>query len=179
MGLAGGDGSMSEGNLVLIVAVAENGVIGLNGEMPWKIKGDLKRFREMTLNHGVVMGRNTAESLEKIRVFPLDDRLNVVVSTTKYYPDIDYNILSTGSLGFGLEQAMHYNRDRIAYVIGGGQIYAATIALPETTKLEITKIHQSPEGDTYFPKGYLDRFTLAKTEEHHDKGYTFETWTRK
>ncbi len=179
MGFEGGDGGMNGGSLVLIAAVAENGVIGLNGEIPWKVKGDLKRFREMTLNHGVVMGRNTAESLEKIRAFPLDDRLNVVVSTTKYYSDFEENILATGSFGFGLEQAIHYNRDRVAYVIGGGKIYDATIALPETNRLEITRIHQSPEGDTYFPKSYLDRFTLAKTEEYRDKGYTFETWTRK
>lgn len=169
---------MTEGNLVLIAAVAENGVIGLNGEMPWNVKGDLKRFREMTLNHGVVMGRNTAEHLERRRAFPLDQRLNVVISTTRDYLDVWNNVMSTGSLGFGLEKAMHHNIDRTGYVIGGGQIYSATLLLPETSRLEITRIHQSPEGDTCFPRIDLEKWFLIKNENHADKGYSFETWER-
>ena len=168
-----------QGNLVLIAAVAENGVIGINGEMPWNIRGDLKRFREMTLNHGVVMGRNTAEHLASRRAFPLDKRLNVIISTMRDYSGVWNNVISTGSLEFGLEKAMHYNSDKIGYVIGGGQIYAATIALPETSRLEITRVHQTPDGDTCFPEGYQDNFSLVKTEKHIDKGYSFETWTRR
>ena len=167
-----------QGTLVLIAAVAENGVIGYNGEMPWNIRGDLKRFREMTLNHGVAMGRNTAEHLERRRAFPLDQRLNVVISTTRNYLDVWDNVISTGSLGFGLEKAMHHNPDRIGYVIGGGKIYVATIVLPETSQLEITRVHQSPEGDTYFPTIDPLKWFLIKSELHHDKGYTFETWEK-
>ncbi|MEK6846983.1 MAG: dihydrofolate reductase [Nanoarchaeota archaeon] len=171
---------MAEGNLVLIAAVADNGVIGLNGGMPWKkIREDFRRFRTMTLKHGVVMGRATAESLEALNAFPLDQRLNVVISTTKDYSDVWDNVMSTGSLGFGLEKTMRHNSDRIGYVIGGGQIYAATITLPENSRLEITRVHQNPEGDTWFPVGYQERFKLAKNEEHRDEGYSFETWTRR
>jgi len=169
---------MSEGKLVLIAAVAENGVIGLHGEMPWNIRGDLKRFREVTLNHGVVMGRNTAEHLERRRAFPLDQRLNVVISTTRDYQDVWDNVMSTGSLGFGLEKAMQHNLDRIGYVIGGGQIYAATIILPEAARLEITRVHQSPQGDVYFPPINPEKWFLAKGDDHADKGYSFETWER-
>ena len=167
-----------QGNLVLIAAVAENGVIGYNGEMPWNVRGDLKRFREMTLNHGVAMGRNTAEHLERRRAFPLDQRLNVVISTTRDYSEVWNNLISTGSLSFGLEKAMHHNSDRIGYVIGGGKIYAAAIGLPEASRLEITRVHQSPEGDTYFPTINPLKWFMAKTEEHRDKGYTFETWEK-
>ena len=170
---------MTEGKLVLIAAVAENGVIGLNGDMPWNICGDLKRFREMTLNHGVVMGRNTAESLERRRAFPLDQRLNVVISTMRDYQDVWDNVMSTGSLGFGLEQAMHYNPNRLGYVIGGGQIYAATINLPEAVRFEITRVHQTPEGDTYFPSINPEKWFMIRGECHPDKGYSFETWERR
>src|SRR3989344_583086 len=103
-----------QGDLVLIAAVAENRVIGLNGEMPWNIRGDLKRFREMTLKHAVIMGRKTAEELERKRAFPLDQRLNLVISSLDYN-NIWENVIGTRNLDFAIERGKRYNVDGLVY----------------------------------------------------------------
>ena len=86
--------------------------------------------------------------------------------------------MSTGSLSFGLEHAGRHHPDGIAHVIGGGQIYAATINMSETIGLRLTRVHQSPQGDTYFPQDYEGRFRLVGSEPYLDLGYTIETWEK-
>jgi dihydrofolate reductase len=132
--------------LVLVAAVAENGVIGRDGGLPWRLKTDLKRFRALTTGHPVVMGRKTYLSLAK----PLKDRTNIVVSRDDAFAAP--GIVAAPSLAAALAVAAGDARRRGvgAIVIGGGAtIYAATIG--QATRLEITRVHAAPAGDTLFP----------------------------
>jgi dihydrofolate reductase len=132
--------------IVLVAAVAENGVIGREGALPWRLKSDMQHFRRLTINRPVVMGRKTYESIGK----PLKDRTNIVISRDPAY-------LSEGAVtADSLEKAMQLARqdaaqrgsDSIA-IIGGSGIFADGLALAD--RLEITLVHAAPAGDTYFP----------------------------
>jgi len=132
--------------LVLVAAVAENGVIGRAGGLPWRLKTDLKRFRALTVGRPVVMGRRTYLSLGK----PLKDRTNIVVTRDPTFSAS--GIVAAPSLEAALEVAEGdaLRRGAAAIVIGGGaDIYAGTI--DKASRLEITRVHVRPEGDTMFP----------------------------
>ncbi len=133
--------------IALIVAAAENGVIGQRGRLPWRQSTDLKRFRALTLGKPVVMGRRTFETLGR----PLDGRDNIVVTRDSDFrpagattaPSLDE------ALAIAEECADMRAVDEIM-VIGGGQIYAA--ALPLADRIYLTLVHARPEGDTLFPE---------------------------
>jgi dihydrofolate reductase len=132
--------------LVLVAAVAENGVIGRAGGLPWRLKTDLKRFRALTVGHPVVMGRKTYLSFGK----PLKGRTNIVVTQDPAFAAA--GIVVAPSLDAALEVAEGdaLRRGAAAIVIGGGaDIYAETI--DSAARLEITRVHVRPEGDTMFP----------------------------
>jgi dihydrofolate reductase len=133
---------MSEPRLVLVVAVAENGVIGKGGQLPWKIPGDLKRFQKLTMGKPVIMGRLTYESMGG----PLKGRTNIVLSTNPNYKAEGAIVVT--NLKDALSLAAKDNTDEIA-IIGGNVVFAET--LPRASKLEITEVHGAPEGDAYFP----------------------------
>ena len=128
--------------LTLVVAVADNGVIGNAGGLPWRLSADLRRFRQITLGKPVVMGRKTWESLGKT----LPDRHNIVVTrqagfriddpAVSVVHDLDAAIAAAGPV----EQVM---------IIGGAEIYA--LALPRAARIECTRVHAAVEGDTRFP----------------------------
>jgi dihydrofolate reductase len=132
-------------DVVLIVAVADNGVIGSSGAIPWRLKTDQQRFKMMTMGKPVVMGRKTFISLRR----PLPGRTNIVVTrdanfcaagavvTTSY---ADARAVATGD-------ALRRSAGEIA-VIGGAEIYAQWMACAD--RLEITEVHARPEGDTHF-----------------------------
>lgn len=132
--------------IVLVAAVAENGIIGADNAMPWRIPSDLKHFKALTLGHPVIMGRKTFESLGR----PLPGRLNIMISRSR--PDVPAGVVVASSFEEALELA-----DRAAttlgksaiMVIGGGQIYHE--AMPYADRLEITRVHARPEGDARFP----------------------------
>ncbi|MEA2977613.1 MAG: dihydrofolate reductase [Alphaproteobacteria bacterium] len=133
-------------DLILVAAVAENGVIGRDNALPWRLKSDMQHFRAVTGGKPVVMGRKTFASIGK----PLKDRTNIVVSR-----DPDYTapgILVAGSLGTALAaargDALRRSADAIA-VIGGSGIFSETIGIAD--RLEITIVHAAPDGDTFFP----------------------------
>jgi len=129
--------------LVLVAAVAENGVIGRAGGLPWRLKTDLKRFRALTAGHPVVMGRKTYLSFGK----PLKYRTNIVITR-----DPEFAAAGAPSLEAAMEVAEGdaLRRGAAAIVIGGGaDIYAKTI--DRAARLEITRVHARPEGDTIFP----------------------------
>ena len=133
--------------LVLVAAVAENGVIGRAGGLPWRLKTDLKRFRALTVGRPVVMGRRTYLSLGKA----LKDRTNIVVTRDPAFSAA--GIVAAPSLKAALEVAEGdaLRRGAAAIVIGGGaDIYAGTI--DKASRLEITRVHARPEGDTMFPE---------------------------
>ncbi len=131
----------------LIVAMAENRVIGRDGGMPWHLPGDLRYFKAVTLGKPVVMGRKTFESIGK----PLPGRPNVVITRdANYAPD---GAWAVGSLDEGLKLAQRLagedGADEIM-VIGGGQIYAE--ALDVADRVYLTEVHMSVDGDTVFPE---------------------------
>lgn len=136
----------SEPRLTLVVARAENGVIGKDGGMPWRLSSDLKRFRDLTMGKPLIMGRKTFESIGK----PLDGRDNIVVSRN---PDFSAEgVIPARSFDEALSIARRCAGKRGAEeiaVIGGAQIYQ--LAMDRADRIELTEVHARPEGDTFFP----------------------------
>ena len=124
----------------IIVAYSKNRVIGNKGKIPWKIKGEQLWFKELTLNHTVIMGRKTYESIGK----PLENRLNIIVSSTLFF---DEENLKTAR---SLNEAISLANSEEVFIIGGQQLYEEAITIADT--LYITEIDIEVEGDTYFPE---------------------------
>lgn len=136
----------SSPDIVLVVAVAENGVIGRDNAMPWRIKSDLKFFKRVTVDKPVVMGRKTWVSIGK----PLPGRTNIVVTRRTDFaaPGV---LMAPGldqALAAARGDALRRGADAIA-VIGGTEIFAQT--LPMADRIILTLVHANPAGDTYFP----------------------------
>jgi dihydrofolate reductase len=131
--------------IVLIVAVAENGVIGAGGAIPWRLKSDQQRLKAITLNKPVVMGRKTFESLRR----PLPGRTNIVVTRDPNYraPGAVVTTSFENARAVAYGDALRRFATEIA-VIGGAEVYAQWMAM--ATRLEITEVHARPEGDTHF-----------------------------
>jgi len=145
--------------VVIVVAVAENGVIGRNGQMPWRIPGDLKHFKSVTMGKPVVMGRKTYDSIGK----PLPGRTNIVLTH-------DRSWRADGVLaGHSLEEVMRLaNEDarrtgasEIA-IIGGSTLFEKT--LPVADKIELSVVHASAEGDVFFPDYDKSAFKETRRE---------------
>jgi dihydrofolate reductase len=132
--------------LVLVAAVGDNGVIGLGGALPWRLKSDLQHFRAVTLGKPVVMGRKTYLSLGK----PLAGRTNVVVSRDPAFaaPRALAAPTLVAALTVARGDALRRGATEIA-VIGGADVYAQ--AMPLADRLVITRVHLRPDGDTTFP----------------------------
>ena len=128
--------------LILVVAMSRNRVIGRAGGLPWNEPEDLKHFRRVTMGHAVVMGRRTWESIGR----PLPGRRMIVVSRRE-----DLALPPSVERASDLESALRAARatDAAPCVIGGGEIYAQ--ALPQATRLELTVIDREVDGDTHFP----------------------------
>jgi dihydrofolate reductase len=132
--------------IVIIAAVAENGVIGRGGTMPWRLKSDMKHFRALTRDKPVVMGRKTYLSVD---VKPLPGRTNIVVTRDRQFTAP--GVLVAPSLEIALEAAHGdaLRRGTDVMILGGAEIYVRAMLLAD--RLEITRIHMTPEGDTVFP----------------------------
>ena len=169
-------------NLSLIAAIAKNYVegrgylIGKDGKIPWQIPEDLKRFKELTLNHPVIMGRKTYESIpEKFR--PLKNRLNIIISRNLDYKAEGVKVFHTleavlSCLKYGFVKQEGINCD-LTYIIGGESIFNK--ALPIADKLEITHVDQIVENaDAFFPK--IEGWKEVKREDK--QGYSFVTYKR-
>jgi dihydrofolate reductase len=161
--------------LALIAAHAQNRVIGLHNQMPWHLPEDLKHFKAMTLGKPIIMGRKTWDSLGR----PLPGRLNIVVSRQPGLQLGGAEVLS--SLDEALVRAEQWAREQGAdemMLIGGGQLYAQ--ALEQASRLYLTRIDVSAQGDTFFPE-YSD-WQCESCEEHPASGelpaYAFETWVK-
>ncbi|QDK80970.1 dihydrofolate reductase [Spirosoma sp. KCTC 42546] len=129
----------------LISAVADNGVIGLNNDMPWHLPDDFAFFKRKTSHHPIIMGRKSLEALGK----PLPNRTNIIITRNPNFTAQGVRVVHT--LDDAIDKARKADRatDEI-FVIGGAEIYA--MALPIATTLYLTEIHQAFEGDTYFPE---------------------------
>ena len=133
--------------IVLIAAVADNGVIGHGGTMPWRLKSDMRRFRALTSDKPVLMGRKTYLSLS---IKPLPRRTSILVSRDPAFAAPGVLVAPTleAALQAAYGDAMRRGSGAIM-VIGGAEIYAQTMPLAD--RLEITQIHAAPQGDTRFP----------------------------
>ena len=164
----------------LIVAVDSNFGIGYKNELLFRIKEDLKRFRELTTGHFVVMGRKTYESLPKA----LPERFNVVVTRNKAYKAKEPTVVVESDIERIVSQYLNTGQqEKDLYVIGGAEIYSQF--LPYADEIHITKIHKEADNvDTYFPiEEALKDFQEVLSEELHsekeDCDLTFITYERK
>lgn len=147
---------MKKFKLIAIVAIAENNVIGKDGDLIWHIPEDLKRFKKLTLGHPMIMGRKTFESFPK----PLPKRVHIVLSSSP--KENTENVIWVDSIDKAIKTAKQLDNEK-AFVIGGGNIYKQTIDLVD--ELEVTKINKSFTGDTYFPEIDKNIFELKKSEK--------------
>jgi dihydrofolate reductase len=144
----------------LIAAVAENRCIGGDNKLLWHLPEDLKRFRDLTRGHPVMMGRKTFESIGK----PLPQRENIVISRDPSYSA--GGVKSVTSLEQAIELAAATGTDEI-FVIGGAEIYK--LALAKADRLYLTLVHQSVDGDAFFPEWKGMRWSETFREEHPAK----------
>jgi dihydrofolate reductase len=164
--------------IVIIAAVADNGVIGRGGTMPWRLKSDMQHFRALTMGKPVVMGRKTYESLH---IKPLPGRTNIVVTRDSNFTAP--GVLVAPSLEVALEAARGdgLRRGTDIMVIGGADIYAQ--AMPLADRLELTQIHMKAEGDSFFPPIDAAVWREAAREAHpagpdDDAAYDFVSYLK-
>jgi dihydrofolate reductase len=131
--------------IVLIVAIGDNGVIGAGGTIPWRLKSDMQRFKAMTIGKPIVMGRKTFGSLRR----PLPGRTNIVVTRDRGFRAAGAVVTMSfdAARAVATGDALRRLATEIA-VIGGAEIYAQWMDVAD--RLEITEVHARPEGDTYF-----------------------------
>ncbi len=139
----------------LIVAMAENRVIGRQGTLPWRLSADLKRFRKITLGHHLIMGRKTYESIGR----PLPGRVSIVVTRRDDYHPPGCRVAHDIESAFALA-----GDDPEPFVIGGGELYRA--ALRCVDRIYLTLVHSHVEGDTYFPELDWQQWRLVSDEQH-------------
>lgn len=157
-----------------IVAVAENDVIGDGADIPWRLSTDLKYFKRTTLDHHVIMGRKTFESMGR----PLPKRTNIVLTRDPLYAAT--GIIVAHSIAEALTIA-YDNGESEAFIIGGGEIYRQSTAYWD--KVYLTRVAASPPGETRFPPLEKENWSLLSQEAHlagerdeHD--FTFEIYSR-
>lgn len=178
--MAGHRGQATGGKprLELIVAVAENGVIGRGGELPWRLAADLRRFKALTMGCALVMGRKTFESIGR----PLPGRTSVVLTRDREWK-AQHGVLVAHELSDALSLASSaegMSRGAV-FVIGGAEIYQ--LAEPIADRAHITRVHAEVDGDAFFPQ--LDPAEWRRTEaidhpadDENEHPFTFETWER-
>jgi dihydrofolate reductase len=155
----------------LIAAMAKNRVIGRQGEIPWKIPGEQKLFKKITLRHAVIMGRKTYESIGR----PLPGRTNIIVTRQKQYQAQGCTVVHD------LSSALNHcpEDEDEAFICGGGQLYHE--ALPIADHIYLTVIPRDIPGDTYFPEISSTEFRVRQSESIEAEGvepYNFLIYER-
>ena len=147
--------------LILVVAAAENGVIGRNNQLLWRLKTDLRRFRELTWGKPMIMGRKTFQSIGK----PLPGRETVIVTRDPAFQPAGAHVAHTwpDALERADELAAGMGASEVV-VVGGAEIYA--LAMPEVQKIYLTRVHASPEGDAVFPTPDPQEFREIRRQNH-------------
>lgn len=158
----------------IIVAIASNYAIGKDNKLLWHISADLKRFKQITAGHTVVMGKNTYYSLPKR---PLPNRRNIVIT------DLPSEIIEGCEMAYSINEAISLCEENSeSFIIGGGSVYRQFISI--ANKLYITRVQKEFEADTFFPQIDLRIWNMTeKTEITNDElcgfDYTYEIWDRK
>lgn len=151
---------------MIVAAVGRNGVIGVDGGLPWRIPEDMTRFKQLTMGHAVVMGRETFSSIGR----PLPGRTNIVLTRR---PDWTHEgVELAGSLEDALAIAASRNQD--VFVAGGADVYRAALEIAD--RMELTEVDTSPEGDTWFPPVDWSQWRETFRETH--PGFDFVTYER-
>ena len=159
--------------LSIIVATAENGVIGCNGQLPWHLSADLRRFRKLTTGHSIVMGRKTYASIGR----PLPERRSIVLSRNPEYAAEGVEVVADFAQALALTA-----EEAEVFVIGGGHLYQ--LALPSTQRIYLTEVSAEVEGDVHFPKIDWSQWDLveaqpAEMDEKSGLHFSFKTFTRR
>ncbi|WP_255167044.1 dihydrofolate reductase [Natrononativus amylolyticus] len=167
--------------LVGIVAVAENGVIGNDGGMPWHVPEDLAHFKEQTMDHPVIMGRVTYEGILEALGEPLPGRTTVVLTSRELETPDDGSVVVANGLEEALtlaEQAAEerHGGTKRAFVAGGATVYEQF--LPAMDRLVVTEIHDNPPGDTRFPEWDRAGRTWEEVSRDERDGFAFLEYVR-
>jgi len=153
----------------IIVAMSNNRVIGNNNELIWRLSSDLKRFKELTTGHQVVMGRKTYESIGK----PLPNRRNIIITRNLEYEVNGCEVVSS------LEEALLLTNND-CFIIGGGEIYKQSLEVAD--KIYLTLVHKDFEGDTTFPELGKEWATIDTkdfdADEKNEYNYSFIEYDR-
>ncbi|MFV0573143.1 MAG: dihydrofolate reductase [Xanthomarina gelatinilytica] len=165
--------SSKNSEITLIVAAGENDAIGKDNQLIWHLSDDLKRFKELTNGHHIIMGRKTFESFPK----PLPNRTHIVISRQDNY-QVPSGVILVNNLEDAFDAA---KADKQPFVIGGGEIYKQ--AMPYADKIELTRVHEDFEADTFFPK--IDSTIWKESQnryhakdEKHQHAFSFITYVR-
>jgi dihydrofolate reductase len=165
-------------NILLVAAIAQNGVIGRGNALPWRLKSDMQHFRALTMGKPVVMGRKTYLSIGR----PLKGRTTIVVSRDRGFtaPGIVVAPSLDAALATARGDALRRNADAIV-VAGGADIYAQ--AMPPATRLAITHVHKRIDGDAYFPAIDPNEWHESARSEHEaaaedEAAFAFVTYER-
>ena len=165
---------MPEKEISIIVAIAENYAIGKDNDLLWHISKDLKRFKELTNGHYIVMGKRTYFSLP---VRPLPNRTSLIIT------DVPGEVIDNCLMAYSIEDAVNkMDPENENFIIGGGSIYRQFMPLAQ--KLYITRVHKPFEADTFFPEISLNEWELVEKidvndDPQNDFTYSFETYIRK
>lgn len=157
--------------VVLIVAVAANGVIGADGSIPWHYSADLRRFKRLTTGHPVIMGRRTYESILETLGEPLPERTSVVLTTQELETPDD--VVTVDSIDAALAAARETGADT-TFVAGGATVYEQF--LDRADRMERTELHEAYEGDTQFPEWAPEDWKEVSRESHEE--FDFVTYVR-
>tara|TARA_B110000003_G_scaffold274156_1_gene313426 strand:+ start:82 stop:588 length:507 start_codon:yes stop_codon:yes gene_type:complete len=159
--------------ITIIVAASENNAIGKNNDLIWDLPNDLKRFKKLTSGHCIIMGRKTFDSFPGL----LPNRKHIIISN-KPKESFSERVTAVNNLDDAIKAT---GDDENPYIIGGGQIYK--IAMSYCDKIELTRVHEKFEADTFFPKIDTDKWKLINSEKHekderHDFSYTYKTYIK-
>ncbi|VTP93637.1 MULTISPECIES: dihydrofolate reductase [Sphingobacterium] len=165
---------MSYPKVTFIVAAAENNAIGKGNQMPWHLPNDFKYFKAKTMDHSIIMGRKTFESIGK----PLPGRRNIIISRQPTLNIEDVDVANS------LQDVINYCRDeREIFIIGGAEIFKQAMSMAD--EILLTRVHTNIEGaDAFFPELPESDWELISQEKHnkddkHQYDYTFEVYKRK
>ena len=156
----------------IIVAASENNVIGRDGDLPWRLSADLKRFKRLTMGHAMIMGRRTWDSIGRI----LPGRQTIVLTRQTDFECPGAIVVHS------LQHAIDAAGDREPFIVGGAEIYR--IAVPMATRIELTRVNATIEGDTFLPKIDWDQWQCVDRESfaadaRNNYGGTFESYIRR
>ncbi len=143
--------------ITIIAAAGQNNELGRNNDLVWHLPDDFKRFKKLTTGHHIIMGRKTFEAFPK----PLPNRIHIIISRNKNYKPEGAIVVHS------MKEAIKIaKKDDQPFIIGGGEIYKLGLAVAE--KIELTRVHESFEADTFFPEIIPEEWELIN-EEHHEK----------